>query len=248
MARRATPAHEPSPASLAEFARRAGVNRSSVSRLAAGKLRVALQPDGRIDAAHPAVAAWARKKGIKPSVLIDTRHGAPDRAPTPPPESPPPAPAAPTKARKPRRSEESEPTEPLPEVPDPDRITAANIESASDDLTLRQVVARWGNLRRFNDELDALKKIEEIRQKYLSNEETEGRLISRELVKAHVFGALDALSRKLLRDSTKTIARRVYGLVKTDAGLEQVEALVREILTSQIRPTKAQIVKVLRNA
>src|SRR5690349_17322458 len=118
MVQRNKSGHTPSPASFADFARRAGVNRSSVTRLAAGKLAAAVLADGRIDVAHPSVAAWARSKGIKPPALIDTRHTRSDGAPTGPAIPVAAAPAPPTPGRKRRGIKASAPTGPGPQQPE----------------------------------------------------------------------------------------------------------------------------------
>jgi hypothetical protein len=250
MGRKADPRHRADPASFAEFARRAGVHRSSVTRLVASKLSVALLADGRLDAAHPAVAAWARSHGIKPAALLSRLAGS-DDAPT---GTAPPAaraPRAPT-GRRPKSPEGSPPAQPDRPAADAigldgDPLTAANIERYA-DMTLRQVSAQFGNLRAFADEADVLKKIEDTRRLYLQNEESEGELISRELVRGHVFSWLDGLARKLLRDSAKTIVRRVYAMAKSGADIEAAEAVARDNMSAQIQPAKAQIGKALRGA
>src|SRR5690606_8499244 len=91
---------------------------------------------------------------------------------------------------------------------------AANLanfgEGSSDDLEqlaalLAPLTERFGLESAFKDWLDALKKIEEIREKRLKNEALEGNLIERELVKTHVFGAIESGNRRLLSDTPKTI-------------------------------------------
>jgi hypothetical protein len=115
------------------------------------------------------------------------------------------------------------------------------------DMTIREVIKRFGTVTAFKDWLTSLKAIEDIRERRLRNEEADGRLIPREPVKHHVFGAIDAANRRLLNDSPKTIARRVYALAKTGAAIEEAEQIVREIISSQLRPVKVQAARVLRN-
>ncbi len=61
----------PHPVSLAELARRAGVNRSSVTRGIQGPLRAALLPGGRVDAGHRVLERWAIGHGTDPIALLD---------------------------------------------------------------------------------------------------------------------------------------------------------------------------------
>ena len=75
-----------------------------------------------------------------------------------------------------------------------------------------------------------------IREKELRNWEVEGKLIPRDGVRTHVFGAVEGANRRLLRDAPKTIARRLYAMAKSGASVEEAEQVVREIVGSQLRP------------
>ena len=85
-------------------------------------------------------------------------------------------------------------------------------------------------------------------EKRLKNEDTMGRLIERELVKHHVLGMVDAMARRLLRDTPKTIARRLYGLARSGAAVEDAEQVLRDLLSSQITPAKASAARALRRS
>jgi hypothetical protein len=241
----------PNPASPAELARRAGLNRSSISRLLAGKLKAALLPDGTVDCAHPVVEAWARSKGIHQNALLESLPGLAPRADRTPPNrgNPPAAPAAaPTKSRKRPAEGADDPTDDRPDDDDGGgQVKAEAIESYS-DLSIRQISERFGTFKRFADQVDALKKVVEIRKIQLANEEVEGTLISRDLVQTQVMAYLNALSLRLLKDSARTIVRRVYALSRSDTGMEEAEEVVREIIGSQIQPVKDKASRVLRNA
>lgn len=115
-------------------------------------------------------------------------------------------------------------------------------------LTLRELVEKFGTERKFRDWLAALKTIEDIRRTRLDNDETERRLISRELVKTHIFAAIDGSFRRLLSDAPKTIARRVFALAKSGGTVEEAERTIREIMSSQLSHLKAKASRVLRNA
>lgn len=134
---------------------------------------------------------------------------------------------------------------PPPDGPASDQ-DLAEISAAIQPLV--PLAARFSTQTELSDWLDRLKRVEEIREKRLKNEETEGTLIPRELVKTHVFGAIEMVNRRLLTDSPKTIARRLYALAKSGAPIEEAEEVVREIISSQLRPMKDKTVRVLRNA
>lgn len=250
MGKRAAGSHTPNPASPAELARRAGLNRSSISRLLAGKLAAAQLPDGTVDCAHPTVAAWARSKGIHPNALVEALPGlapAADRAPTKRQKSADAPAPPPTRTGGRRAVADDEPTVDLPDEAGPGQVQSEAIESYA-DLSIRQISERFGTFKRFADQVDALKKIVEIRKIQLANEEFEGELISRDLVQTQVMAYLNALSLRLLKDSARTIVRRLYALARSDTGMEEAEEVVREIIGSQIQPVKDKAARVLRNA
>lgn len=221
----------PRPISRAELARLKGVSGAAITKACKKQLLEACLDNGRIDLDHPAVRKYLGDQGE-----------APPSAPAPTPE--------PTQPPSRTKRERTPPASP-PRSPEP----AASRDSSLDEdgrpieeLTLREVAERFGTMTAFKDHLDALKKLVDIREKDLKNNETEGRLIERELVKTHVFGAIEAGNRRLLTDSPKTIARRLFALAKSGGTLEEAERTVREILGSTLDPVKASASRVLRNA
>lgn len=211
------------------FAREARVSPAAITKACKGLLAPACEGK-RIDLDHPAAAAYLRKKGVTPTPAPKTRAKS---APKPTAERPP-APRSKPRARPARR---------VPEAAD----DMEDVESFV-DLTLRELTDRFGTETAFKDWLDARKKIADTREKELKNEETDGRLIERELVKTHVFGTLESGNRRLLGDVPKTIARRLYAMAKAGAPVEDAETIVREIISSQLRPVAEDAARVLRNA
>jgi len=111
--------------------------------------------------------------------------------------------------------------------------------------TLRPIIERFGTKRALRDWLLALKEIEVIREKRLGNEETEGLLIYRELVRTHVFGKIEACNRRLLGDVPKTLTRRVYALANAGTAIEEAEQVVRGLMSDQLNPMKAAVERTL---
>lgn len=214
----------------AAFAKVAGVSKQAVSKaVLEGRLKEAKVND-RIDMTHPdAVAYLNRPRPAKKRRKAD------------PPATLPAADAKNTDGTPTSTSNGG------PKVADLVTDTGLDISRYA-DMTLRELVDRFGSVRALKDWLEALKKIEDIREKRLNNEEVQRALISRELVKTHVFGFLEAGNRRLLGDTPKTIARRLYGLARSDQPIEEGEKLVREIIGSQLNPQKERVSKLLREA
>jgi len=211
-----------------EFARLAGVSPAAVTKAAKKSLAPAVRGD-RLDAGHPAAAAY-----------LDRR-----RARAKPPQLEPTAPAENGKAEQAR-----------PTPPGDSNGSGSNGARSTDaanagidayaDLTMREAVEKFGTARALNDWLEAIRKIEDVKTKRLANEEYQRGLISRDLVKAHVFGAIEAGNRRLLSDTPKTITRRLYALARSGAPLEEAEQIVRDVLSSQLDPVKVQAARALR--
>jgi hypothetical protein len=214
-ARAPTPPH---PITMANLARRAGVNRSSITKLARGRLRPAVLPGGRIDATHAEVRRWARERGTDPRSLLDpiTRStGQPDATPTARAE------AAPVR------------TTALDELPEVAGLL---------DLTIREATTRFGSAQGARDWVALRRHAAEVSRIEARTQREAGLLISRELVRQHVFGALQALSFRLLRDMVENLASRlVPGLSR-----EQRALIIRAEVTSQLTRTKQAVIQGLR--
>lgn len=116
------------------------------------------------------------------------------------------------------------------------------------DMTIRELIQRFGTDTAFCDWLKATKSIEDINEKRLKNAVTQGELVSRELIKVGVIEPIDACHIKLLTDGAKTISRRVMAMHSAERGLDEVEDFVKDQITSFIRPVKAKVARNLKNA
>jgi len=184
-----------------------------------------LRPGGRL---HPACLPGGRVDGMHPAVQALAAECGIDPAAVVAPGR---APAA-TPAPDARRAAAAEPLA---------------IESLL-ELKLREITERFGSVVALQDWLDARKTVSEITKLEIANAEAMGRLISRELVRTHIFGAIDSQNRRLLSDLPRTIASRLYGLAGSGAPLEEAEALVREHVSSQLKIAKETAVRILRAA
>jgi hypothetical protein len=211
------------PITKADAARRRGVTAAAITKWSK-KHPDACLDGGRIDADHPLWLAYV---------------SGPDAAPTDDDEDADIDEPAPTVAR--RRERDSEGAE------DDEVDLDGDFESYA-DLTLRELIDRHGTVTGLGDWLDARKTIAEIHGKELKNAELEGQLISRELVKIHVFGAIESANRRLLADASKTIAQTLYPMARRSESVEDAEKVVRDIISKILSPVKATAARVLREA
>ena len=116
------------------------------------------------------------------------------------------------------------------------------------DMTLREIIERFGSDYAFVDWLKAMKSIEDINEKRLKNAQTRGELVNRKLIKVGVIDPINSVHIKLLTDGAKTIARRSTAMHDSGRPLEDIEKFVAEQITSFIRPVKSKVARALRNS
>lgn len=116
------------------------------------------------------------------------------------------------------------------------------------DMTLRELVRQFGTDTRFVDWLRAVKSIEDINAKRITNAEKQGELISRKLVQVGVIDVFNAAHLKLLKDGAKSITAGVISKHLSGGGTADIEHYVSDVLGSFIKPIKDKIKRSLKNA
>lgn len=220
--------------SRAELARLAKVSGAAVTKACRKQLVDAVVGD-RIHVDAPSVVAYLRGKGAKPPAdLAKTEKAKPPKASAP----------TPTKPVKAVPERKSKPTAPRPKAAPPDETDDL---AKYADMTLRQLVQQFGTDRLFKDWLDARIKIETAREKRLANDEADGRLISKDGVRAHIFAVIDACFRRLLQDAPRTLAAKLLSRAKAGGTLEELETAIRGEISSQLNAMKESVVRSLRD-
>lgn len=144
-----------------------------------------------------------------------------------------------------------------PTVPRPPTVRRKKFEGIQDDgsaktaasladLTLGEIGKKFGGDGEFTSWLKSLKLVEEVREKRLKNEESEGSLIPRSLVATHILGLLEELHQRLLTELPKTLARTVQAHATAGMPLETSEREVRQTLGKTLDASKSKITRQLR--
>lgn len=223
--------------SISQFARESGVTRRSVQRRLETWLKPALV-GGQVDEAHPLALWFVRSKGAPaappPEVEAAVEAYRAQRAGCAAPGRKEPAAGRVSRGGMDRRfgAPESVP------LPDGSVLPISEIR----DMPFGEVIDQWGWGPAFKEHLLALRALEEMRDKRLRVDERRGGLISRELVRLHVFGALDAFSRRLLTDMPRTLALRV----RVTETPEEGETLARREIERELKAAKAEVVYALK--
>lgn len=247
------PTHRPHPLSRAELARRVNRSRAAITLALQGTLRAACLDGGRVDVMHPELLAFARRHwGVGPEVLTGGTTGAPAstadlsggaqrgaasslvRSDGTPARS---VPAAPPVARVQPVEHHGQPQH-LPQ-PEPD------VESLL-HLTVFELTCLYGSTQAGADFVALRKEIANVARLELANRERDGRLIPRELVAHHVFGAINTMNTRLLRDMPVTLAQRLRAAVHAGESTEELIRITRDLIGSELRTMKNKVVRALR--
>ena len=116
------------------------------------------------------------------------------------------------------------------------------------NMTLGEIIERYGTVTRFTDWLAAAKRIEEIKTKRLSNAKAEGELINKRLVEVGVIDVFNSALLRLMSDGSKTVANGVISKHLSGVEVPEIESFVTDIIGSFIKPIKSKIERSLRNA
>ena len=233
--------------SKADFSRQYSISQSMVTKLSKGSLLKAMVGK-RIDIAHPTVELYLAKKlkrkqtaETKAAKSIDDLQAAAEAAPASQLTVLPTATAPKVRRGRPKAVKDVI-SDGFMQPPDDDEL------GQFAEMKLKTLLKRYGTLGQFKDLLSATKLIEEILAKRISNAKASGDLISREHVHAHVFGAIESILIRLIQDSPRTIAARVIIALESGDTPEDVEVIIRDLLSSQIRGMKKEVTKGLQSA
>lgn len=116
------------------------------------------------------------------------------------------------------------------------------------DMTVREIVAKFGTDTRFVDYLKALKSIEDIQEKRLKNEQTQGNLVQRDLIRIGIIEPLNTAHVKMMTDGAKAISVRVPAMSAAGEDNVTIEKYISGVISSFIKPVAAKVERVLKNA
>jgi hypothetical protein len=229
----------------AEFSKLAGVTPTAIAKACKpGRgLHKATVGDGRkmrIDPNHPAATAYLddrTQKGPKVMVLVNGGEELPYDEYMEQLESGPKLSGA-SGAKESRKALSLYNIDPA-DVPD-------NMQDFA-DMTIREVVTKFGTDYRMVDYLRALKEIETIDERRIKSAKMRGELVHRDLVSKGVLEPIDSAHRKMLTDGAKTIARRSVAMVGAGKDADDLEKFIAEQISSFIKPAKAKIKRALEN-
>jgi len=180
--------------SRSELGRWAGVNKSTSARACKKHLSDAVVPDG-VDVEHPLVRQWLSEHGVD--------------------ELPPKQDAPKPKGKKRVRKKAVAKTPPKQSPPAETKPVHAHDLEHLEDLTIREVVMRYGSVDGFKRFVDSLKSISEFKYKELRAKQQRGDLIDRQKVAGLVFPMIDVAFSRLVTDVPVAVSKSVVARVQS---------------------------------
>ena len=116
------------------------------------------------------------------------------------------------------------------------------------EMPLGTVIKKHGTDRMFKEYLQSVKSIEDITEKRLKNRIRSGELVEREFVESMLFSLIDTSYARLLNDSPRTIAGRVVDASKSGETMEDMEDMVKSLISDQIVTVKMKMTRILKKA
>jgi len=116
------------------------------------------------------------------------------------------------------------------------------------NMTLYNIVKRFGSKLAFKEYLEAVKKSEDIQGRQLANAKLEGQLVSREAMQKGVIEPVESAHVRLLRDGAQTIVSKLNTMYEAGLGQDEQRQFVRTLLGSFISPIKNKTKQALKNA
>jgi len=203
---------------LSEFARLAGVSPQMISKLVKGRLAPALV-GGKIDTGSAYAIAY-----------LSSRHPAHTQI-----EDSPIVESKMVKTEDNKQPQNS-PEDPMVKI----AATAANWSGIR-----KKISDRYGSDKGGLEYFKIVRAIEEHKMMQLKRAQKEGELIPRDMVKTHIYGMIDALFTRFLRDAPRTISTRCYALSKSGAPVEDAESLIQGIISQHLKGVVAKANRIL---
>jgi len=113
-------------------------------------------------------------------------------------------------------------------------------------MTLHDIITTFGSAVEFVEWLKSAKLIEDIKEKRIRNQTSLGNFIPRDYVKNHIFAMLETTHVRLLNDSPRTIAARVLDAHAAGQTREDIETLIGELISVQLKGLKLRARRALK--
>lgn len=230
----------------AALSRLAGVSRMAVTKAAKGALADAVV-DKKINLNHSLVIEWLKSHGVKDEDI---------HLPEPKEKTTTTKPVAKKKSKKKKAAAKSKPgtvpdkptpAPPMPAAkPNPAPITVGGYDiDGLEDMTLREIVMRYGSIDGFKRYVDSLKSISDFNMRDMKMKTHRGELVQRDLVAGTLIPLIDVAYQRLVSDVPAAITQQI--IARVESGGEDMigdsEKIIRDAVSRVLKNTKSSIMK-----
>jgi hypothetical protein len=128
----------------------------------------------------------------------------------------------------------------LPAGLDPSEFVNPEYEDIMEfmDYSVREILHNFGSVGQFKEWLNAQKIIEDIKMKQIQRAEREGDSIPRELVRKHIYGAIENAYVRLLNDLPKSATGTLWAMFKSGEDELAGEVKLQSLISTYIKNLK----------
>lgn len=228
--------------SKAELARVAGVSRTATTKASATGGPLADAVEGKkINIDHPTAIEWLAAKNVNAADVV-----APVKKTTTPRKVRVAKKKTAVKKKAKPRAIEKEKKPATPTEPKQAPITVGGYEiDGLEDLTLREIVMRYGSIDGFKRYVDSLKSISDFNMRDMKMKTHRGELVSRDMVSNTLFPLVDVAYQRLVSDVPAATIQQIIARVESggDDVVIDCEKIMRDAVSRVLKNTKNSIMK-----
>lgn len=194
--------------SKSELSRLVGISRAATGKAAKTHFADAITPNGRIDVDHPVVREWLEARGV---------NEIPDSAKL----------TKPVPGKKAAVNTYEKRLDPRRSAGIQTRVGDYDLKDL-EDLTIREVVMKYGSVDGFKRFIESLKGIAEYKFRELKVKQQRGELIERDRVASVVFPMIDVAFTRLVSDVPTSLSKLI--VARVESGGEGTARDVEELI------------------
>lgn len=112
-------------------------------------------------------------------------------------------------------------------------------------MRLADILEQWGSIVGVQDWLTIRRTAADIVRLEARNRKELGELIDRELVKTHVFGAIDGILKRFLTDTPRTLSHQMASMAKAGATVGEMETAIAKSFARDLEDIRDRAVRTL---
>lgn len=133
-------------------------------------------------------------------------------------------------------------------IPIPINIPKIQTPEELENLTLSEIVEKYGHLKEFKQYTSTLKELEVLREKKLKNDFRRDQLIDKKTEAKLLFEVLETLFSGLLNDGAMSLSQRVLAIAQKndDDAMMRIQKEIEEYISRELKMSRDKIIERLK--